>query len=231
MHDRAGCSACPPTLLRDRMSAWFPMGVHLIQGLYGTARSIESTVAATRVPGHAGHPGRRPRPRAQQPCRGRHPLRRRGSTAPAGCCWSRSAGWPRATSPPSQFLALEGLRREIGPAPQGADPLAVADREDELAAWLARHGVADGWELAATFAAAASTSRGASGWRHSSMSLPSGPAWSGWRAPCPRRPCSSRSGRPPAGSPSWWARCAPTRRWTAPPCNRSTSPRGSRARW
>jgi signal transduction histidine kinase len=28
----------------------------------------------------------------------------------------------------------------------------VADREDELAAWLARHGVADGWELAATFA-------------------------------------------------------------------------------
>ena len=30
-------------VLRDRVNAWFPLGAHLIQGLYGTARTIEST--------------------------------------------------------------------------------------------------------------------------------------------------------------------------------------------
>ena len=33
----------PSEVLRDRTSAWFPLGGHLIRGLYGTARSIEST--------------------------------------------------------------------------------------------------------------------------------------------------------------------------------------------
>ena len=34
----------PAEVLRDRSNAWFPFGGHLIQGLYHTARSIESTV-------------------------------------------------------------------------------------------------------------------------------------------------------------------------------------------
>ena len=33
----------PAEVLRDRFSAWFPFGRHLIEGLYHTARSIEST--------------------------------------------------------------------------------------------------------------------------------------------------------------------------------------------
>src|SRR5918993_2664207 len=33
----------PAEVLRDRSNAWFPFGGHLIQGLYHTARSIEST--------------------------------------------------------------------------------------------------------------------------------------------------------------------------------------------
>src|SRR2546421_11094993 len=33
----------PAEVLRDRLNAWFPLGRHLIEGLYGTARSIEST--------------------------------------------------------------------------------------------------------------------------------------------------------------------------------------------
>src|SRR2546421_8417877 len=33
----------PAEVLRERTSAWFPLGGHLIRGLYGTARSIEST--------------------------------------------------------------------------------------------------------------------------------------------------------------------------------------------
>jgi len=33
----------PAEVLRERLNAWFPLGRHLIEGLYGTARSIEST--------------------------------------------------------------------------------------------------------------------------------------------------------------------------------------------
>ena len=33
----------PAEVLRERTNAWFPLGGHLIRGLYGTARSIEST--------------------------------------------------------------------------------------------------------------------------------------------------------------------------------------------
>ncbi|MDF2744426.1 MAG: histidine kinase, partial [Actinomycetia bacterium] len=33
----------PAEVLRERSNAWFPFGGHLIQGLYRTARSIEST--------------------------------------------------------------------------------------------------------------------------------------------------------------------------------------------
>ena len=33
----------PAAVLRDKVNAWFPLGKHLIQGLYSTARSIEAT--------------------------------------------------------------------------------------------------------------------------------------------------------------------------------------------
>ncbi|MDQ6744243.1 MAG: cyclic nucleotide-binding domain-containing protein, partial [Candidatus Dormibacteraeota bacterium] len=33
----------PAEVLRELTNAWFPLGGHLIRGLYGTARSIEST--------------------------------------------------------------------------------------------------------------------------------------------------------------------------------------------
>ena len=48
-----------------------------------------------------------------------------------------------------QFAALTTLRRELAGASAGLDPLAQADLEDELAAWLRGHGVAP-----AVFAAA-----------------------------------------------------------------------------
>ena len=38
----AGCCGCRPPALREWSSAWFPFGVHLIEGLFRTARNIES---------------------------------------------------------------------------------------------------------------------------------------------------------------------------------------------
>ena len=37
-----------------------------------------------------------------------------------------------------QFIALEALRRELGPPTTGDDPLLVADREEAVADWLGR---------------------------------------------------------------------------------------------
>jgi len=41
----------PAQLLRERSDAWFPFGGHLIQGLYHTARSIESTARVAAAAG------------------------------------------------------------------------------------------------------------------------------------------------------------------------------------
>ena len=53
-----------------------------------------------------------------------------------------------------QFVALDTLRRGIAPAGTELDALAVADREEELADWLAAHEVERDWVIAPPFAAA-----------------------------------------------------------------------------
>jgi Cyclic nucleotide-binding domain len=40
----------PAEVMRDLIAAWFPLGGHLIQGLYRTARSIEATARQERLP-------------------------------------------------------------------------------------------------------------------------------------------------------------------------------------
>ena len=53
-----------------------------------------------------------------------------------------------------QFVAIDRLRLEIEPAGPAPDPVAVADRENALAAWLDDHGVDSGWRIAPALAAA-----------------------------------------------------------------------------
>jgi signal transduction histidine kinase len=55
---------------------------------------------------------------------------------------------------PSQFAALESLRREIDLQAADQDPLSRADREQALSSWLTRHGVTREWTIAPTLAAA-----------------------------------------------------------------------------
>ncbi len=49
---------------------------------------------------------------------------------------------------------LDELRHEIVPHTGFQDPLALADREEELSTWLARHGVERDWLIAPALAAA-----------------------------------------------------------------------------
>jgi signal transduction histidine kinase len=46
-----------------------------------------------------------------------------------------------------QFIALAAMRREISRQATTADPIAISDREDEIATWLARHDIEGGWEI------------------------------------------------------------------------------------
>jgi signal transduction histidine kinase len=125
----------PAQVLRERVTAWFPLGRHLIEGLYRTARSIESTVRqreslitlGTLAAGLA-HEINNPAAAAT----------RAVDDLEAACqmlllAVSRLA---REEISASQFAALDTLRGQIEPSAAARDPLALADREDALSSWL-----------------------------------------------------------------------------------------------
>ncbi|WP_029135627.1 sensor histidine kinase [Nakamurella lactea] len=143
----------PATALRERADAWFPFGGHLIAGLYGTARRIESTVRqreslvtlGTLAAGLA-HEINNPAAAAT-----------RAVDALQDACGSLLSSLERLARgeiSAAQFVALDELRRQITPPAGPPDPLALADLEDALSDWLAGHGVAKDWVIAPPLAAA-----------------------------------------------------------------------------
>ena len=143
----------PAEVLRDRSTTWFPFGGHLIRGLYHTARSIESTVRqreslvtlGTLAAGLA-HEINNP---AAAATRSVDALQSTSQTL-----LSSLARLAHDDISAAQFAGLDELRREIEPRAVDPDPLARADREQDLGAWLSRHAVPDAWRLAPALAAA-----------------------------------------------------------------------------
>jgi signal transduction histidine kinase len=143
----------PARVLRARSEAWFPFGGHLIQGLYHTARSIESTarqreslVTLGTLAAGLAHEINNPASAAV-----------RAVDALDGACAALVAAVGRLARdelPAGRFAALEALRTEATPPGPDLDPLARADREEALASWLARQGVGRPWALAPALAAA-----------------------------------------------------------------------------
>ena len=143
----------PAEVLRDRLTAWFPFGRHLIEGLYGTARSIESTarqrealVTLGKLSAGLAHEINNP---AAATIRAVDEL----ETA----CQTLLSSLTRLADEeisPRQFAALDALRREIKPQAAAWSPLDLADQEDALSAWLIRHGVGHEWIIAPALAAA-----------------------------------------------------------------------------
>jgi signal transduction histidine kinase len=143
----------PADVLRERFGVWFPFGRHLIEGLYRTARSIESTarqresmVTLGTLAAGLAHEINNPAAAAT-----------RAVDALEEACQTLLSSLSRLAQgeiSAAQFTALDTLRREIVPAALVRDPLAVADHEDDLSAWLGRHGIVREWMIAPPLAAA-----------------------------------------------------------------------------
>jgi signal transduction histidine kinase len=143
----------PAEVLREGFSAWFPFGAHLIRGLYHTARSIEATarqreslVALGTLAAGFAHEVNNPAAAAS-----------RDVDALDDACQTLLSSLGRLAREEisaQQFTALDTLRREIELPAVVQGPLALADREDALSSWLARHGVAREWAIAPPLAAA-----------------------------------------------------------------------------
>jgi signal transduction histidine kinase len=143
----------PADDLRGLMERWLPLAVHLIRGVFGTARSIESTVRqreslvtlGTLAAGLA------------------HELNNPASAAVrtvdtmAETCDSLLAslgGLAHGAITAEQFLQLDELRRQATGRPPARKGLALSDAEDELVDWLDDHGIPEAYDLAGTLAAA-----------------------------------------------------------------------------
>ncbi|GAA2167266.1 cyclic nucleotide-binding protein [Humibacillus xanthopallidus] len=143
----------PAGELRELTHTWLPMAEHLIAGLYGTARSIESTarqrgalVTLGTLAAGLAHEINNP---AAAAARAADDL-----TSVSGRLLTSLGSMAGRGMTPEQFSSLDRLRQEVDAPTTLQDPLEAADREEELADWLVEHGVEQPWDVASDLAAA-----------------------------------------------------------------------------
>ncbi len=135
------------------MSDWFPMAVHLLEGLIFGNKSAQEAIgqrerllALGSLSAGLTHELNNP---ASAAVRATAALRERvaGMRRKLGMI----AGSPH---PPMALAALVGLQEQaaerVAKAPS-LSPMEASDREDALTGWLDGHGITSGWELAPVF--------------------------------------------------------------------------------
>jgi signal transduction histidine kinase len=132
---------------------WFAFGVHFIRGLVDTVRRVESTarqrealVALGTLAAGLAHEINNP---AAAATRAVDSLATTSDALVSALVRLASEG---VTA--EELAHVDALRRGVQPPEDGADPLAAADREDDLSEWLSDHGIDEEWLLAPALAAA-----------------------------------------------------------------------------
>ena len=143
----------PAEALGELATAWFPFAVHLVKGFFQTVRNMEALSRQQEALAALGtlaagltHEINNPASAAV-----------RATDALQDTCdvlLSSLVRLAERSLSPSQFIAIDTLRRELGPGTDGLDPLALADREEALIDWLTAHGVKAAWDVAPALAAA-----------------------------------------------------------------------------
>jgi signal transduction histidine kinase len=143
----------PAKALGERVQAWFPFGVHLIEGFFQTVRNMEALTRQQEALAALGtlaaglaHEMNNP---ASAAVRAAWALQDTGDVL-----LSSLVRLAEGSLSARQFIALDALRRELGAGTASVSPLALTDREEALADWLAVHGVTAAWDIAPALAAA-----------------------------------------------------------------------------
>ncbi|MGY1731525.1 ATP-binding protein [Geodermatophilus sp. SYSU D01045] len=136
----------PAGALRELWTSRFPLGLYLTEGVSRSARNYETMARQREALAALGtlaaglaHELNNPAAAAT-----------RAVDALAEAHEAMLSSLRRLAAAPvtaGEFTRLDTLRQELAGRP-GGDPLEVADREDALADWLSRHGVARDWALA-----------------------------------------------------------------------------------
>lgn len=142
----------PAEALRSRLNDWFPFGVHLINGLYGTARRIEATarqrdalVTLGRLSAGLAHELNNPAAAAVRAVSALDDT--------SGALLESLRRLARAGLSAEQYTRMDALRADLVQRPVERDALALAEREDDLAAWLEARGLDRSWDLGPALAA------------------------------------------------------------------------------
>ncbi|HVV24903.1 MAG TPA: ATP-binding protein [Pseudonocardiaceae bacterium] len=139
--------------LAQLMREWFPMPLHLLEGLFSGMRNTgeaigqrERLMALGSLAAGLTHELNNP---AAAAISATAALRER-----VGQVWRRLGTMPSGERTPDALATVANLREQavtrMSPT-LPVSPMAAAEREDELTDWLDVHGVPDGWDIAPTF--------------------------------------------------------------------------------
>jgi signal transduction histidine kinase len=146
----------PAADLGRLMEEWLPLAVHLVRGVFGTARTIEATVRQREALVTLGTLSAGLAHELNNPAAAAVRTVGTMGTTLDGLLTSLGELAEGAITA-DQFLSLERHRRTIEPPAAHRSPMQISDAEEELGDWLDDHDVDDPWALAATLAVAGVT--------------------------------------------------------------------------
>jgi signal transduction histidine kinase len=140
----------------ELMREWFPMAVHLLEGLFFGNRNAQQAIgqrerllALGSLSAGLTHELNNP---AAAAVRATSTLRERVAGMRHKLGMIAGGKWDRTTL--ETLIKLQEEAAERVPKAVALSPLEASDREDAVADWLEDHGCTEGWQLAPTFVAA-----------------------------------------------------------------------------